>query len=310
MIKRIVEISSAAHLAFRDNQLVIRRREESSESRENLVSLEDLGVLIVDSQEVTYTQRLILECAIQNVALLICDLRHLPTAFLLPFEGNHLHSKTIRDQTVVRLPIKKRIWQTIVRAKIQQQADLLEALQCGGSALQLLIQKVKSGDQTNIEAQAARMYWPKLFGAAFRRDREESGINGLLNYGYAVLRAAVARAIVGTGLYPAFGIKHSNQYNTLCLADDLMEPLRPLVDQVVYGVEVETVELPDETPRSTKEKRHAVLQFLMSNLLFSDRVIPLIPAIQLYAASFKEALLSGEPQSLTIPRINFQRRVP
>ncbi len=304
MIKRIVEISSPAHLSYRDKQLVIKRNDSpNNRASLNSVPLEDLGFLIVDSQQASYTQRLLIECAIENIAILICDLKHLPAAFLLPIEGNHLHARTVKEQVEVCEPIKKSLWQQLIKAKIQHQADVLENVNADASPLVSLLPKVHSGDPGNVEAQAARMYWPRLFGADFRRDREQSGINSLLNYGYAILRAAVARAVVGTGLYPAFGLKHSNQYNSLCLADDLMEPMRPLVDRTVYKIELETQELPDETPRSSKEKRHAVLHFLTADLVVDSRSFPLIPALELFAASFKEALLSNDKKKLNIPQL-------
>lgn len=232
MIKRIVEINNPSRLTLKNGQMVIYI--EGLESA--TVPIEDLGVLILDHPQISHTQGLLSACSESNVAVLLCGNKHLPVAVLMPFEGNSLHTLTIAQQIRITEPIRKRLWQAIVKAKIRKQAEVLQYVTGDNHPLQLYIERVRSGDPENIETQAARIYWQKLFGPIFRRDRNALGVNGLLNYGYAVMRAAVARAIVGTGLHPSLGIHHHNKYNNFCLADDLLEPLRPAIDLKVFEI--------------------------------------------------------------------------
>src|SRR5581483_5620609 len=196
VIKRIVELSSQAHLRLRDNQLIIERSETVQ------VPIEDLGILILDHHSITHTQQLLCACWQNNVAVVVCAERHLPGALLLPLEGHSIQSRIIANQINVGEPAKKRIWQNIVRAKIRGQARVLDSIVGDSAPLLAYVDKVKSGDPDNIEAQVARIYWQRLFGPDFRRQQGHSGINILLNYGYAIVRAAVARALVGAGLHP------------------------------------------------------------------------------------------------------------
>lgn len=292
VIKRIVEVSSQAHLRLRDNQLIIERNETMQ------VPIEDLGILILDHHSITHTQQLLCACWQNNVAVVVCDERHLPGALLLPLEGHSIQSRIIANQINVGEPAKKRIWQNIVRAKIRGQARVLDSIVGDSAPLLAYVDKVKSGDPDNIEAQVARIYWQRLFGPDFRRQQGHSGINILLNYGYAIVRAAVARALVGAGLHPSIGVHHHNQYDALCLADDLVEPLRPLVDLRVYELrgnknEEEEVELSRETKRG-------LLDILTWNVSVNGQTLPLMVAIHNYAASVRDALC-GEAKSIAIP---------
>lgn len=292
MIKRIVEVNSHAHLRLRDNQLVIER----SEGETAQVAIEDLGVLILDHHSITHTQQVLCACWQNNVAVVVCDERHLPGALLLPLEGHSTQSRIIANQINVSEPAKKRLWQTIVRAKIRGQARVLESVVGDSAPLIVYADKVKSGDPDNIEAQAARIYWQRLFGGDFRRNHEHGGINALLNYGYAIVRAAIARALVGAGLHPSLGLHHHNQYDALCLADDLVEPLRPLVDLRVYELrehEKEDLELNRETKRG-------LLDILTRNVSVNGQKLPLMVAMHNYAASVRDAL-SGETKNIAIP---------
>ncbi len=292
VIKRIVEVSSQAHLRLRDNQLIIERSETVQ------VPIEDLGILILDHHSITHTQQLLCACWQNNVAVVVCDERHLPGALLLPLEGHSIQSRIIANQINVGEPAKKRIWQNIVRAKIRGQARVLDSIVGDSAPLLAYVDKVKSGDPDNIEAQVARIYWQRLFGPDFRRQQGHSGINILLNYGYAIVRAAVARALVGAGLHPSIGVHHHNQYDALCLADDLVEPLRPLVDLRVYELrgnknEEEEVELSRETKRG-------LLDILTWNVSVNGQTLPLMVAMHNYAASVRDALC-GETKSIAIP---------
>jgi CRISPR-associated protein Cas1 len=292
MIKRIVEISNPAYLHLRNRQMVIEREDAVV----GTVPVEDLGMLILDHSGITHTQALLTACSENNVVVLVCDSKHLPSAILLPLDGHTLHSKTLGQQIAATEPTCKRLWQHVVQAKIREQAKVLHSATGNDTPLRAYAAKVKSGDPENIEAQAARIYWQRLFGPEFRRNSDTPGINAMLNYGYAVMRGAVARAVVGAGLHPALGVHHRNQYNSFALADDLMEPLRPLVDIKVY----EVCELLSDTPKLTSENKRALLEILGWDCTIGERKFPLMIALHQYAASVRR-MLAGEQKEVEIP---------
>lgn len=291
MIKRIVEISSPSYLRLDHRQLCIVH--DGSEL--GTVPIEDLGVLIIDHPGVSYTQGLLNACFENNVVVVLCDAKHLPSALLLPLSGHSLHAKTLRGQIAASQPLQKRLWQTIIQAKIREQAGVLRSLVLDDHPLPVYASKVKSGDPENIEAQAARIYWGKLFGLDFRRNRDMNGVNALLNYGYAILRAAVARAVVGAGLSPALGIHHCNQYDDLALADDLMEPLRPLVDLKVHMICQSGME-----PEINKETKAVLLSLLAWDCRWNEKRVPLLTALSYYVAGVRAVLCEGV-RSTSIP---------
>lgn len=294
MIKRIVEISNPAYLHLRNRQMLIEREGAEIGS----VPVEDLGVLILDHPGITHTQGLLTSCFENNVVVLVCDGKHLPSAILLPLDGHTLHSKTLGQQIAATEPNCKRLWQRIVQAKVREQAKVLHSATGNDKPLHAYAARVKSGDPDNIEAQAARIYWQRLFGPEFRRDPDTPGINAMLNYGYAVLRGAVARAVVGAGLHPALGVHHRNQYNSFALADDLIEPLRPLVDIKVY----EICELLPEIPELTPQNKRALLEVLSWDCTVGERKLPLMVALHQYAASVRK-VLAGEEKEVEIPAL-------
>lgn len=265
------------------------------------VPIEDMGGLILSNPAITISSSLISSCQQNNCIIVFCDSKHLPVSVLLPLSGNSLHSKVLNIQTGVKKPAKKRLWQKIVVAKIESQAKAL--LSCGknSSAIESMKSRVKSGDPDNVESQASRAYWPLMFGADFRRDQKAEGANSLLNYGYALLRASVARALCGTGLHPALGIHHHNQYNPMCLADDLMEPFRPIVDRRVYRLWEEKM------VGINKKTKSFLLSCLAEPLIFRDRKLPFMVALQHTATSLKKALSEG-PEHLEIPSLVIERQ--
>ena len=232
MLRRVVEVSNPSYLRLHRRQLIIEQEREVV----GQVPIEDIGALILACPQIVVSVPTI--CAIQqnNAVIVFCDERYMPLSVLLPLEANSLHSKILKQQIKISKPVQKRIWRQIVTAKVQAQSKALNHCIENDFGLSNLIPKINSGDSTNIEAQAAQRYWPKLFGKKFRRDTEGPSINALLNYGYAILRATTARAICASGLHPALGVFHHNQYNAFCLADDLIEPFRPLVDSCVWGI--------------------------------------------------------------------------
>lgn len=231
MADRILDITeSPAQLRVRYEQLLVQRGALRTES----IPLGDLAVVIVGHPQIIVTQAVLAGLARHGAALIACDERRLPVLLALPLEGHFTQAERFAAQAAASLPLRKRLWRQVVRAKIAAQADLLEKRHGSDHGLRALIPLVRSGDPTNVEARAASRYWDRLFGSIpFRRVRDGDDQNRLLNYGYAVLRAIVARAICAAGLHPCLGIHHHNRYNPYCLADDLMEPFRPVVDEVV-----------------------------------------------------------------------------
>lgn len=233
MTERILDFSEEpAKLSVRTGLLVVRRGSEEV----GCVPLAEIAVIVVSHPQVVYTHSVLTGCAAARAAFVVCDERHLPTGMLLPLDAHYVQAERFAMQAAVHKPVKKRTWQQIVRAKLRCQARTLEALCGDDGGLHGLLSRVRSGDPTNVEAQAGRRYWRQLFGDTFRRDRHAADANRLLNYGYAVLRAVIARAVVAAGLHPSLGIHHCNRYSSFCLADDLMEPFRPLVDRTVQEI--------------------------------------------------------------------------
>jgi len=231
MTDRVLDLSDRpASLSVQNSLLRIRFGQEDPLT----VPLSDLAVVIVSHPQVSYTHAVLSGLALAGALFVTCDEKHLPVSMLLPLVTHSLQSERFSAQARLSLPVRKRLWQQIARAKILAQARPLQERTGAALGLDALAAKVRSGDPTNIEARAARAYWHALFGdIEFYRDREADGINACLNYGYAVLRAITARAICGAGLHPSLSLHHHNRYDAFCLADDLMEPYRPLVDRAV-----------------------------------------------------------------------------
>jgi len=259
--------------------------------------LEDNGLLEVESNQVTLTQHLLSKLAEYNIAWLGCGADHLPSYLGLPLEGNSITGKRTRMQMEATEPLKKNVWQQLVRQKIVNQAAILGRHGKAATSQRLLklSKQVKSGDVENCEGVAAAAYWPSLFGSEFVRLRGGVDFNAPLNYGYAVLRAAVARAIVGAGMLPVLGLHHKNQYNAYALADDLMEPFRPYVDDWVYTMSAELYQ-PDLTPEG---KKH-VLGLLTIDVVIDKRTSPLWNAIQTSVNSLV-GVYQGSQRKLVVP---------
>jgi CRISPR-associated protein Cas1 len=231
MIDRIVEVSNPARLSVRDCQLVI-----APEGREEVTTpLSELAVLLIAHSRVTLTQAVLSRIALEGGAVVTCDDKFLPASMLLPLQAHFVQSERFARQIEISAPSRKRLWQKIVRAKIRSQANLLRELHGEDGGLFPMSQRVLSGDKGNVESQAARQYWPRLFAdPKFRRGSEGPDQNRHLDYGYTVLRAATARALCAVGLHPSIGLRHHNRYDAFSLAADVMEPFRPVVDRRVY----------------------------------------------------------------------------
>ncbi|MDA0791919.1 MAG: type II CRISPR-associated endonuclease Cas1 [Proteobacteria bacterium] len=291
MIGRVVEIvSEGCHLSRARGLMTVTKDGEE----QGRVPLDDIGVLLCNARGLTYSNGLLVELAQRNVPVVLCGTQYQPVAWLWPLEGHHVQAMRMRSQLESSLPLRKRMWQAIVRAKITGQRNVLDLLQLPIDGFDALARKVRSGDPENIEAQAARRYWPLLFGKSFRRGRHEGGPNDLLNYGYAVLRSSVARAIVSAGLHPSIGIHHSNQFNAMCLVDDLMEPFRPVVDYTVVRL---VASGDDKVDTGTKQR---LAEVLVQDMVTDRGTTPLQTCIDRAAQSLAQSYEAGKPD-LTFP---------
>ncbi len=310
MIKKTLCFSSPAYLSLRDAQLLIRLPEvETNEmltesfkkGSERTIPIEDIGVVVLDNRRITITSGVLEALQENNAAVITCDQRSMPVGLLLPLCGNTTQNERFRDQLDASVPLKKQLWQQTVRQKIQNQAYVLA--QVTGKeekAMNVWTDNVRSGDPDNIEARAAAYYWRYLFSdiPMFVRGREGEPPNNLLNYGYAILRAVIARALVGSGLLPTLGIHHHNRYNAYCLADDIMEPYRPYVDQLV----IEIIRKVDNYALLTKEIKMELLGIPMLDVVIAGKRSPLMIAAQQTTASLYKCF-SGELRRISYPEM-------
>ena len=299
MIKRTLYFGSPAYLALRNKQIEVHQPCEGEAKRPvRTIPIEDIGVVLLDHQQITITHGLLNALLENNCAVVTCSPSHLPAGLLLPLDGHTLQNERFRTQLEASLPLRKQLWQQTVQAKILNQATLLGQV-FGEPAKNLLAwaKQVKSGDSENLEARAAAFYWRNLFISlpGFVREREEAAPNALLNYGYAILRAIVARALVSCGLLPTLGIHHHNKYNAYCLADDIMEPYRPYVDQLV--VEICEEEIPMAL---TKELKVQLLSIPTLDVEIDGQHHPLMVAVSLTASSLLRCF-QGEIRKISYP---------
>jgi len=282
---RIVDIATdGLHLsAFRGFLIVEKEREEVGR-----IALDDIHGVIVHAHGCTWTGSIVAALAGRGAPIVYCGANHSPIAVTLPLEGHHAQGAKMRAQWDAGRPLAKQLWRKMVIAKIAMQGSLLAARGVpGAGAFDLLARRVRSGDPDNLEAQAARRYWPALMGADFRRDRDADGANSLLNYGYAVMRATLARAVVAAGLHPTIGIHHANRGNAFALADDLIEPFRPLVDALVLSMIGQGVEVLDP---AIKRRFARLIAF---DLRLGGEISPVSVAAQRLAQSLARSFETG-----------------
>lgn len=308
MIKKTLYFGNPAYLSLRNAQLVIKLPEvEKSASlpesmkRQSEVTkpIEDLGVVVLDNKQITITSGVIEALLENNCALITCDSKSMPVGLMLPLYGNTTQNERFRKQLDASLPLRKQLWQQTVQAKIRNQAAVLSA--CTNGETKCMIAwagDVRSGDPDNLEARAAAYYWKNLFAevSGFVRDREGIPPNNLLNYGYAILRAVVARSLVISGLLPTLGIHHHNRYNAYCLADDIMEPYRPYVDELVYGLFKQY----GNEVALTKEVKFSLLSIPTLEVRLGGRRSPLMVAVGQSTASLYKCF-SGELRRILYP---------
>lgn len=297
MVKRTLYFGNPAYLRVENEQLKIELR-ESGEIRQ--VPIEDIGYIILDNQQIVISQLAIAKLLSNNTALITCDQTHHPVGLMLNLDGNTLQSQKFQAQVDASVPLKKQLWQQTVISKIQNQAMVLETQRVSGKALRHLAQQVKSGDSENHEAQAAASYWKQVFPEflTFKRDRFGPPPNNLLNYGYAILRAMVARSLTGSGLLPTLGIHHRNQYNAYCLADDIMEPYRPFVDLIVCQLIRQNGQYLEMTPTMRAE----LLKIPQVDVHLEGKKSPMMAAIQRTTASLARCF-EGKAKKIIYPEL-------
>lgn len=279
MLKRTLFFGNPYHLSTKDQQLQIT--DKSSGEIIQSVPIEDIGYIVIEHQQISVGTALLQRLSENNVSVIFCDDKHHPSSMLLHLSTHHIQAERFREQIAASEPLKKQLWQQTVKAKILNQAKVVEFTGGNSDFLCSLAQKVSSGDTSNIEGQAARVYWQLLFGTNFKRDRMGMPPNPSLNYGYAIIRAAISRALSGAGLLPTLGINHRNKYNHFALSDDIMEPYRPFVDLLVKKQMLES----SDYHNIDKERKSAFLSLLSSDTLINNELSPMMVAMQTSAAS-------------------------
>lgn len=303
MIKKTLYFGNPAYLSLRLEQLVVKPPSGAADAPKEdfttrTIPIEDIGVVVLDHKQITVTQGVIEALLDNGCALITCDSSHLPTGLMLPLSGHTLQSERFRDQLDASLPLKKQLWQQTIQAKIANQAASLE-YSTGREHRNMKIwsTQVKSGDSENIEARAAAYYWKNIFpdDPDFLRGQFEDEPNGLFNYGYAVLRAIVARALVMSGMLPTLGIHHHNRYNAYCLADDIMEPYRPYVDKVVVDIIAQSGD-----KSLTQAAKVRLLSIPVIDVEIDGHTSPLMVAVSTTTASLAKCF-SGEARKILYP---------
>ncbi|MCQ2346075.1 MAG: type II CRISPR-associated endonuclease Cas1 [Paludibacteraceae bacterium] len=306
MVKRVLCFQNPAYLSLKNEQIIIRFPEIDkcdnllSSIKDNAyisVPIEDTGIVILDNKQVTITQGLMARLLENNVAIITCDDRHLPIGLHLPLESNTIQHERWQAQINASEPLRKQMWQQTVVSKILGQAAVLqtEGVECGN--MRAWAKEVRSGDTENLEGRAAAYYWRTVFhNPDFVRGQEGLPPNNLLNYGYAIVRALMARALVAAGLLPTLGIHHHNRYNAYCLADDIMEPYRPYVDMAVLQIMHSVADISEVTPALKRQ----LLGIPTMDVLIDGHCSPLMVAVQTTANSVQKCF-AGESRKIVYP---------
>lgn len=294
MLGRIVEVADErSHLSVYRGFMLVQR---TGEDRKELgrVALDDMAAVIANAHGMSYTNNLLVALAERGIPSVLCAANHKPVGMIWPLEGHHQQAHRFEAQINCSLPTKKRLWASLVKSKLLQQAEVLQGAGAASAPLKALAKQVRSGDPDNLEAQGARKYRGLLFGPSFKRDQEAEGLNALLNYGYTILRAATARAVVAAGLHPSIGLHHSHDNNAMRLVDDLMEPFRPVIDWTVWHLQG-THEL-----IVSSDTKRLLVQSLYLDLITQSGRSPVMIAIQELSLSLAQ-VLTNDRQSLALP---------
>ncbi|MDG1728297.1 MAG: type II CRISPR-associated endonuclease Cas1 [Algibacter sp.] len=292
MIKKTLLFTNKCTITTTNEQLVIK-----SENRNKTIPIEDIGYLVIDHNETYISIPALNKLINNNCACIICDNKHLPNGMFLNLNSHHIQQEIFKHQINASLPLKKQLWQQTVIEKVKNQGILLEQITQTKNKFDYLASKVLSGDTSNMEAVAANFYWKAFFEIDFKRERFGNYPNNFLNYGYAILRAATARALSGSGLLNTLGIHHKSKYNAFALADDIMEPFRPIVDEIVHHI----MQNYDEQELTTEIKSE-ILSILTRTVYFKDEKSPLMVALQKTASSLQQCY-SGKRKKIKYPNL-------
>ncbi len=300
MQPRTLNISNPYHLSVRNAQLILEPKAEGL--REATVPIEDIGYLVLEHPNITFTLAAIQVMSENNVAVIFCGKEYLPVSMLFHLDTHRIQAERFRLQVEASEPLQKQLWAQTIKAKLINQNSVLEHYNLPAGDLEGLAKQVKSGDTENLEAQGARRYWPRMFGSDFTRERAGDPPNSLLNYGYTILRAGVARALCGSGLLPTLGIHHHNKYNHYALADDIMEPYRPFVDiHVKYLFNTGQTEV-------TKETKTELLKMLVRDVSISESNTNLTNALSITTASLADCF-EGKATKLKYPDLSASLKI-
>ena len=294
MIGRIVEVADDRRHLFLSRGFLVVQDTEGERKELGQVPLDDVAAVIANAHGLSYTNNLLVALAERCAPFVLCAANHNAVGMILPIEGNYQQAKRFDAQIAATQPLMKRLWAEIVKSKLQQQAAALEATGAPFIPLSALVRKVRAGDPDNFEAQGARRYWGLLFGGDFRRDQQAGGLNSMLNYGYTVLRAATARAVVAAGLHPTIGLHHSNEGNAMRLVDDLMEPFRPMIDLEVWQLHKQG------EGQITPDSKRALVGTLYDDMQTSAGATPVMVCTQKLATSLAQVFM-GEKNKLDLP---------
>ncbi len=294
MIGRIIEVADDRRHLFLSRGFLVVQDTEGERNELGQIPLDDIAAVIANAHGLSYTNNLLVALAERCAPFVLCAANHNAVGMVMTIDGNYQQAKRYDAQIAATLPLIKRMWADIVKSKLQQQAAALEAAGSPHIPLQALVRKVRSGDPENFEAQGAKRYWGLLFGDDFRRDQQGGGINAMLNYGYTVLRAATARAVIAAGLHPTIGLHHSNEGNAMRLVDDLMEPFRPMIDLKVWQLNKQ-----GET-MVTPESKRALVRTLYDDMQTSTGATPVMVCAQKLAVSLAQVFM-GEKDKLDLP---------
>lgn len=292
MIKKTLLFTNKCSINTSNNQLVI-----ASDNRNKTIPIEDIGYVVIDHCETYISVPAINQLVNNNSAVIICDNKHLPNGMFLNLNSHHIQQEIFKNQIDASMPLKKQLWQQTIIEKIKNQGLLLEMITGSKNKFEYLASKVLSGDTSNMEGVAANFYWKSFFDIDFKRERYGNYPNNFLNYGYAILRAATARALSGSGLLNTLGIHHKSKYNAFALADDIMEPFRPLVDETVHHV----MQHYDDQELTTEIKSE-LLHFLTRTVYFKNEKSPLMVALQKTASSLQQCY-SGKRKKIKYPKL-------
>lgn len=293
MLKRTLFFSNPYHLALKNQQLIVTPK---NQAEIKTVPVEDIGFIVLDHPQISFSMKLIEQLNAYNVAIVFCDSKHMPSSMLLPLDSNHIQSEIFNFQINASEPLKKNLWKQTIEQKIRNQAAHLKKRGASFQNILNIAKTVNSGDTSNREGFAARMYWSQLLGKDFYRDRIGPPPNHFLNYGYILLRSAVARSLSGSGLLATLGIHHHNRYNAYCLADDIMEPYRPYVDEIVMHL----FQQYPNTVTINKEQKAELLKLMAIDVNIGEVKRPLMVALSITTASLARCF-AGDSRRIVYP---------